>query len=168
VGGRMGLTCCRWCLATICYCSLLLSGMSCAAIAIQLLVLLRVRLSHLVNINYNPLHLQSRDEPVAPSVQWHSPIRQQSRHRPRHQTRRARRVTTDPRHYNDPTRTLPLLPQSPAPSTRQAILLAKTPRTRLPSHTDPVTPSSTHATTRPPRERQDSLPSRVPLWPSSS
>jgi hypothetical protein len=124
----------------------------------------------LVDIHYfNPLHLQSRDEPIAPSVQWHSPIRQQSRHRPRHRAnRRARRVTTDPHHYNDPTRTQHLPPQSPAPSTPQAILLAKTPRTRLPSHTDPATPSSTPATTRPLHERQDSLPSRVLPWPSSS
>ena len=67
----MGLTCCRWCLATICYCSLLLSGMSCAAIAIQLLILLRVRVFHLVNINYNPLHLQtrSRDRSFRPMAQ---------------------------------------------------------------------------------------------------
>jgi len=130
----------------------------------------------------NPVYFTYRSRvhrsfPSLPSVQWHSPVRQQSRdllrHRPnRSRSRnrsRARRVPiiTDQVPYFDQTPTQhPPLP-SLAPSTRPHTPLAKTPRTRLPSHTAPAG-QTTCATTHPLPELKDSLPSRVLPWPNSS
>jgi hypothetical protein len=113
-------------------------------------------------------------ESIAPSVQWHSPIRQRSRNLPRHRPNRsrshsrARRVPiTVPVPYFDQIPTQPPLPPSPARSALQFTLLAKTPRTRPPSPTEAAL-LTIYATTRPLQEPKDSLHSRVPPWQSSS